>query len=87
MTGEPRISLEVGSTDLSIGQHSVGFPPTRTGEQVIEAYLELMTLIRAMGPDDVRMDDVCVLARTTGLDESVVLNRVITHLAAARQAS
>ncbi len=87
MAGVDRIPLEVGSTDLSIGQYSVGFPPTRTGEQIVEAYLELVTLIRAIGPDDVRVDDFDMLAATTGLDRSFIENRVYAHLATARTAS
>ena len=87
MAGKERNRLEVGSTDLSIGQYSVGFPPTRTGEQIIEAYLELITLVRVVEPEDVRLEDLAKLACTTGLDESFIQNRVLAHLAAARAAS
>ncbi len=75
-----RTPLEVGFSDLAIGRHSVGIPPTRTGEQVVEAYLDLISLARQGQPEYFREADVSVLARETNLDAGYIRNRVLSHL-------
>ena len=77
-----RTPLELGFTDLSIGRHSVGLAPSRTGEQVVEAYLELITLVRQDRPEYLRDEDIHVLARETKLDPLFIMNRVRRHLSA-----
>ena len=76
-----RTPLEVGFSDLSIGSYSVGLPPSRTGEQVVEAYLDLIALVRSDYPEDLREEDFEVLADETKLDGPFIRNRVKTHLA------
>lgn len=78
-----RTPLQVGFTDLSIGTHSVGFAPTRTGEQLVEAYLELVTLVRRDRPEYLRDGDIAILAEETKLEHSFIENRVANHLASA----
>lgn len=75
-----RTPLEVGFTDLSIGSYSVGLAPTRTGEQLIEAYLELIALVRRDRPEYLRDGDIDTLATETRLDRSFIKNRVANHL-------
>ncbi len=77
-----RTPLEVGFSDLSIGSHSVGLAPTRTGEQLVEAYLELITLVRRDRPEYLRDEDIDVLARETKFDPPFIKNRVKNHLSA-----
>lgn len=77
-----RIPLEVTECALAVGEHSVGFPLSRTGNQLIEAYLKLITLVRKTRPDYLRAADVDALSTATGLDRSFIKNRVATHLAA-----
>lgn len=77
-----RTPLEVTAVALCVGEHSVGFPPSRTRDQVIEAYLELVTLVREERPDRLRDEDIVILSTETGLDEAFIRNRVETHLAA-----
>jgi len=47
---------------------------------VVEAYIELIRLIRAIGPEDVRTDDFTTLADVTGLERSFIRNRVTSQL-------
>lgn len=75
-----RTPLEIGFTDLSIGRHSVGLAPSRTGEQVVEAYLELISLVRKDRPEYLRDEDINVLANETKLDPPFIMNRVRRHL-------
>ncbi len=77
-----RTPLEIGYTDLSIGRHSVGLAPSRTGEQVVEAYLELISLVRRDRPEYLRDEDINVLATETKLDAPFIMNRVQRHLSA-----
>ena len=76
-----RTPLEIGFTDLSIGGYSVGLAPTRTSEQVVEAYLELVTLVRRDRPNYIRDEDIVTLAAETHLDLGFLRNRVKKHLA------
>lgn len=87
MTTPDRTPLEVGLTDLSIGEYSVGLAPSRSSEQVVQAYLELISLVRRDHPEYLRDDDVDTLVNATGLDRTFVQNRVKTHLDSARLAS
>ncbi len=80
MNTTERTPLEVGFSDLSIGSYSVGLAPTRTGEQLIEAYLELITLVRRDRPDYLRDGDIDILAGQTGLDHGFIKNRVANHM-------
>lgn len=77
-----RTPLEIGFTDLSIGHHSVGLAPTRTGEQIVEAYLELISLARQDHPEYLRDEDIHVLAQETRLDPTFIMNRVRKHMSA-----
>ena len=82
MDTTPRRVLEVGFSDLSIGSYSVGLPPSRTGEQIVAAYLDLVQLVRRDRPEYLRDEDFAVLAEETNLDATFIKNRVKTHLAA-----
>lgn len=87
MTTPNRTNLEVGLTDLSIGEYSVGLAPSRTSEQVVFAYLELISLVRDDHPDYLRDDDIDTLVDATGLEKSFIENRVTAHLASSRVSS
>lgn len=80
MTSPTRTPLEVGLTDLSIGEYSVGLAPSRTSEQLVLAYLELIALVRKDHPEYLREEDIDTLVGATNLDRSFVQNRVNTHL-------
>ena len=82
MDTTPRTTLEVGFSDLSIGRHSVGLPPSRTGEQIVAAYLDLVQLVRRDRPEYLRDEDFEVLAAETKLDPTFIKTRVQNHLAA-----
>ncbi len=81
MTTPTRPPLEVGLTDLSIGEYSVGLAPSRSSEQLVEAYLELISLVRNDHPEYLRDDDIDRLVESTHLERSFVTNRVNSHLA------
>ena len=87
MTTPNRTPLEVGLTDLSIGEYSVGLAPSRTSEQLVLAYLELITLVREDDPEYLRDEDIDTLMRVTKLDRSFITNRVQVHLSTLRIAS
>ncbi len=82
-----RTPLEVGLTDLSIGEYSVGLAPARTNEQLVLAYLELITLVRQDHPEYLRDEDIDTLVEATQLERSFITNRVNTHLATLSIAS
>jgi hypothetical protein len=84
MSTPNRTPLEVGLTDLSIGEYSVGLAPTRTAEQLVLAYLELVSLVRQDHPEYLRDDDLDTLVEATSLERSFIQNRVRSHLAQAR---
>ena len=75
-----RNELEVGFSDLSIGHCSVGLPPSYGCEQIIEAYLDLITMVRIDRPDYLRDGDIATLSERTKLDEGFIMNRVRNHL-------
>lgn len=77
---ETRTPLEVGECSLAIGEHSVGFPFSRTGNELVEAYLKLIVLVREDRPDYFRREDVEELATETGLEQTFIENRVKAHL-------
>ncbi len=87
MTQPTRTPLEVNLMDLSIGQYSVGLPPSRSGDQLVQAYIELVALVRRDHPEYLRDEDIDVLADETGLDRSFVQNRVASGQSALRIAS
>ena len=87
MTTPDRTPLEVGLTDLSIGEYSVGLAPSRSSEQVVQAYLELVSLMRRDHPEYFRDHDIDTLVNATGLDHTFVHNRVKSHLASTKLAS
>lgn len=80
MTTPTRTPLEVGLTDLSIGEYSVGLAPSRSSEQLVEAYLELISLVRNDHPEYLRDEDIDTLVQATHLERSFVTNRVNSHL-------
>ncbi len=80
MESTTRTALEVGFSDLSIGTYSVGLPPSRTGDQIVEAYLDLITLVRRDRPEYLRDEDFATLAAETNLEQSFIKNRVKNHL-------
>ena len=82
-----RTSLEVGLTDLSIGEYSVGLAPSRSSEQVVLGYLELIGLVRHDHPEYLRDNDIDTLVDATKLDRTFITNRVNTHLASLSLAS
>lgn len=87
MTSPARTPLEVGLTDLSIGEYSVGLAPGRTGEQLVLAYLELVSLVREDHPEYLRHEDVDTLVNATHLDRAFIQNRVNNHLPSLSAAS
>ena len=86
MANLQRTSLEVGLSDLSIGEYSVGLAPSRTSEQLVEAYLELVGLVRRDNPEYLRDEDFAVLADSTGLELAFLRNRVTSQLETLRVA-
>lgn len=82
-----RTPLEVGEAALSVGEHSVGLPRARTRDQVVEAYLELIELVRDQHPEHFRDEDIVVLASETGLEREFIENRVRSHLDRSRTAA
>ena len=87
MTSPERTPLEIGTTDLAIGEYSVGVAPARTCEQLISAYLELVSLVRRDHPEYFRDEDFESLARATTQEASFFRNRVVSRLQTARAAS
>ena len=81
MAMTPRIPLQLDDCALSVGRYSVGVPLTRTGEQLVEAYLELIEMVRESRPEELLSDDIDVIVAETGLDRTFVENRVNDHLA------
>lgn len=81
MTIPSRTPLEVGQTDLSIGEYSVGLAPSRSSEQLVRAYLELISLVRQDHPEYLRNDDLDTLVEATHLERAFIENRVNNHLA------
>ena len=77
-----RTPLEVGVTDLSIGQYSVGLAPSRSSEQLVQAYLELISLVRQDQPEYLRDEDIDILVEATHLERPFIQNRVTSYLAA-----
>ena len=84
MSTPSRTPLEVGLTDLSIGEYSVGLAPSRTAEQLVLAYLELVSLVRQDHPEYLRDDDLDTLVEATSLERSFIQNRVRSHLSETR---
>jgi len=80
MTTPARTPLEVGLSDLSVGEYSVGLAPSRSSEQLVEAYLELISLVRSDHPEYFRDDDIDALVAATHLERSFITNRVHAHL-------
>ncbi|MFT7474076.1 MAG: hypothetical protein ACI81L_000992 [Verrucomicrobiales bacterium] len=87
MNTPSRTPLEVGLTDLAIGEYSVGLAPARTSEQLVLAYLELISLVREDHPEYVREEDIDTLVEATSLAPAFIQNRVSTHLASTSIAS
>ncbi len=81
MESSGRTPLEIGFSCLSIGGHSVGLPPTRSGDQLVEAYLDLISRVRKTRPEYFREEDIDLLAVETRLEDSYIRNRVVSHLA------
>jgi len=70
-------------TDLAIGSYSVGLAPSRTAEHLVEAFLDLIGLVRQDDPDFLRDEDILVIADATGMDAQFLRNRVQSHLSTA----
>lgn len=87
MTTPIRTPLEVGLTDISIGEYSVGLAPARSCEQLLLAYLELVSLVREDHPEYLREEDIDTLVEATRLERTFVSNRVNSHLATLSVAS
>ena len=86
MTSPQRIPLEVGTTALAIGEYSVGLAPSRSCDQLVSAYLELVGLVRADHPEYFRDEDFDALANATTRDASYFRNQVVSQLQPARVA-
>lgn len=84
MESSGRTPLEIGFSCLSIGGHSVGLPPTRTGDQLVEGYLDLISRVRQSRPEYFREEDIGLLATKSNLDHSYIRNRVVSHLSSVR---
>jgi hypothetical protein len=87
MNTPDRTALEVGLSDLAIGEYSVGLAPSRTSEQLVIAYLELISLVREDHPEYLRDEDIDTLVEATSLERTFIQNRVATHLATTSAAS
>lgn len=87
MTSPARTPLEVGLTDLSIGEYSVGLAPSRSSEQLVLAYLELISLVRRDHPEYLRDEDIDTMVEATSLERAFITNRVKTHLKSTAVAS
>ena len=83
MMNTARTPLEVGMSDLAIGKYSVGLAPSRTAEHLVEAFLDLIGLVRQDDPEFLRDEDIVMMADATGIDAQFLRNRVNNHLAAA----
>lgn len=81
-----RTPLEVGTTALAIGRYSVGLAPSRTCEQLVGAYLELVAMVRRDYPEYFRDEDFDALAEATTRDASFFRNQVVAQLQAVRVA-
>ncbi len=86
MASPQRTPLEVGVADLSIGEYSVGLAPSRTSEHLVEAYIELVTLVRRDNPEYLRDEDFEILSGSTGLEAKFLRNRVTSQLQSLRVA-
>ena len=75
-----RDPLEVSTNALSIGEYSVGLAPARCSEQLVAAYLELISIVRRDHPDYLRDEDVDTLTSATGMERAFVANRVKCHI-------
>ena len=80
MTSPTRTPLEVGHSDLSIGEYSVGLAPSRSSEQLVLGYLELISLVRRDHPEYLRDEDIDTMVDATHLDRAFISNRVKKHL-------
>lgn len=78
---EPRIPLELDDYALSVGRYSVGIPMTRTCEQLVEAYVELIEMLRDSRPEYLRSEDIDLIVAETGFDRTFIENRVNDRLA------
>lgn len=87
MTNPERIPLQVGTTDLAIGEYSVGVPPARTCDELVEAYIELVYLVRRDYPEYFREEDFVALAEATTQECSYFRNRAVAEIQLARVAS
>ncbi len=81
MSSPQRTPLEVGTTALAIGEYSVGLAPSRTCDQLVAAYLELVGMVRNDYPEYFREEDFDALARATAHDSSFFRNQVVSRLA------
>ncbi len=86
MTSPQRTHLEVGTTALAIGEYSVGLAPSRTCEQLVSAYLELVTMVRRDHPEYFREEDFDALATATTRDADFFHNQVLSQLEPVRVA-
>jgi len=68
-----RTALEVGLTDLSIGEYSVGLAPARTSEQLVLAYLELISLVRQDHPEYLLDNRTLARARASPITRGLTL--------------
>ena len=81
-----RTPLEVGTTALAIGEYSIGLAPSRTCEQLVAAYLELVGIVRRDHPEYFREQDFDALASATAKDAPYFRNQVVSQLQSARVA-
>ena len=83
MISPERTPLEVGTTALAIGEYSVGLAPSRTCEQLVAAYLELVSMVRRDHPEYFREGDFAALAAGTARDSSFFRNRAVAQFQTA----
>ncbi|MDH3704844.1 MAG: hypothetical protein OES57_02190, partial [Acidimicrobiia bacterium] len=68
--------LSVDSFSITIGAESIGLPTSRSFDTLLGSYLELVWRVRADEGDDLRADDIQVLAEATGVSPQVIENRL-----------
>ncbi len=68
--------LTVDSFSITIGSESIGLPTSRSFDTLLGSYLELVWRVRADEGDDLRSDDIKILADATGVDAQVIEKRL-----------
>ena len=68
--------LMVDSFSITIGAESIGLPTSRSFDTLLGSYLELVWRVRADSGDELRAEDIQILADATGIEPHVIENRL-----------